>query len=177
MLKPPSATCPVIPSVGAVAPVAASAVRISSGFWHIRQELNTTKLLDHCDTWIESMGWYDTFRRAAGQTPDKALQGKLFTDADVYKLLEAFAWETAVRPDPDPVRERRLAELSALVAATQEDDGYLNTFFGPRGTRSAVHRPGARARALLRRAPVPGRCGTVEGGRRGRPDAHRDPPR
>lgn len=123
--------CPVVPSTGALAPVAASAVRISSGFWHIRQELNTTKLLDHCDTWIESMGWYDTFRRAAGQTPDKALQGKLFTDADVYKLLEAFAWETALRPDP--VRERRLAELSALVAAAQEDDGYLNTFFGPRG--------------------------------------------
>lgn len=70
MLKPPSATCPVIPSVGAVAPVAASAVRISSGFWHIRQELNTTKLLDHCDTWIESMGWYDTFRRRAGGRPD-----------------------------------------------------------------------------------------------------------
>jgi len=117
--------CPVIPSVGAVAPVAASAVRISSGFWHTRQELNTTKLLDHCDTWIESMGWYDTFRRAAGQTPDKALQGKLFTDADVYKLLEAFAWETAVRPEPrtpDMVRRFTQSQQAANTAALAGPD-------------------------------------------------------
>lgn len=131
MRNPRSAMCPVIPSVGALAPVPASSVRISGGFWRTRQDLNTTKLLDHCDTWIDSMGWYDAFKAAAGQTTDKALQGKLFTDADVYKLLEAFAWETALRPDP--VRKERLAELSALVAAAQEDDGYLNTFFGPRG--------------------------------------------
>jgi DUF1680 family protein len=125
------AISPVVPSHGAQGPVSASSVRLSGGFWRTRQDLNTTKLLDHCDTWIDSMGWYDTFRSAAGQNPDKPLQGKLFTDADVYKLLEAFAWETALRPDP--VRAARLAELSGLVAAAQEDDGYLNTFFGPRG--------------------------------------------
>src|SRR5450759_5120364 len=131
MSEPQPATCPVDPSSGALVPVAAGAVRVTRGFWQIRQELNTTKLLYHCDRWIDSMGWYDTFRLAAGQAPGRALQGKLFTDADVYKLLEAFAWETALRPDP--VRAARLAELSGLVAAAQEDDGYLNTFFGPRG--------------------------------------------
>jgi DUF1680 family protein len=126
-----NAISPVVPSAGALAPVAASAVHISGGFWRARQELNTTKLLDHCDEWIDSMGWFDAFRAAAGRPTDKPMQGKLFTDADVYKLLEAFAWEVALRPDP--VREARLAELSGLVAGAQEDDGYLNTFFGPRG--------------------------------------------
>jgi len=131
MSEPQPATCPVDPSSGALVPVAAGAVRVTRGFWQIRQELNTTKLLDHCDTWIDSMCWFDAFKTAAGKTTDKPMQGKLFTDADVYKLLEEFAWETALRPDA--VRAQRLADLSALVAAAQEDDGYLNTFFGPRG--------------------------------------------
>lgn len=122
---------PVLPSRGAQQPVAADAVELTDGFWRARQDLNTDRLLDHCDRWIDDMGWYDTFRVAAGRTPERPLRGKLFTDADVYKLLEAFAWEVARRPDP--VREQRLAELSALVAAAQEEDGYLNTFFGPRG--------------------------------------------
>lgn len=131
MPRPRQPLGPVVPSRGRQSPVAADSVRLTDGFWHTRQELNTTRLLDHADSWIDSMGWYDTFRAAAGEEPEKPLQGKLFTDADVYKLLEAFAWEVAQRPDP--VREERLKEVSALVAAAQEDDGYLNTFFGPRG--------------------------------------------
>ena len=128
--RPPELS-PVAPSLGALSPVPAGDVHVTGGFWHARQQLTTEKLLDHCDSWIERMGWYDAFRVAAGQPSGKELKGKLFTDADVYKLLEAFAWEVAQRPDP--VREARLAELSGLVAAAQEDDGYLNTFFGPRG--------------------------------------------
>lgn len=122
---------PVLPLSGAQHPVPADGVRLTGGFWHARQELNTARLLDHCDRWIDDMGWYDTFRAAAGETPDRPLRGKLFTDADVYKLLEAFAWETAQRPDPR--REERYRELTRLVAAAQEPDGYLNTYFGPRG--------------------------------------------
>jgi uncharacterized protein len=84
----PAGLSPVVPSSGAVAPVPAGDVRVTGGFWRTRQRLTTTKLLDHCDSWIESMGWYDAFRVAAGQAPGKELKGKLFTDADVYKLLE-----------------------------------------------------------------------------------------
>lgn len=131
MSHPQSGVSPVVPSTGAMTPVAASAVRLTGGFWRTRQDLNTTRLLDHCDTWIDSMGWYDTFKTAAGVGPDKPLVGKLFTDADVYKLLEAFAWEVAQRPDA--AREARIKEIAGLIAAAQEDDGYLNTYFGPRG--------------------------------------------
>jgi hypothetical protein len=134
MPRPVPVLAPVLPSTGAQTPVAADAVLLTAGFWHTRQELNTTRLLDHADSWIESMGWYDTFKAAAGLEPDRALQGKLFTDADVYKLLEAFAWEVAQRPDAR--REARLKELSALVAGAQDEDGYLNTFFGPQGRQS-----------------------------------------
>lgn len=132
MTFPTPALNPVDPSSGAERPVPADAVRLDGGYWGARQDLNTHRLLDHADRWIDEMGWYDTFRVAAGREPERPLRGKLFTDADVYKLLEAFAWEVAQRPDP--VREARLKELSALVAAAQESDGYLNTFFGPQGT-------------------------------------------
>jgi hypothetical protein len=77
------------------------------------------------------MGWYDAFRVASGQAPDRTFKGKLFTDADVYKLMEALAWDLAQRPDP--AREQRFAEITELIAAAQEDDGYLNTFYGPQG--------------------------------------------
>jgi DUF1680 family protein len=127
-----SALTPAAPSNGALAPVPADEVRLEGGFWKAREDLNRTQLLDHADRWIESMGWYDAFRVAAGESPARAMRGKLFTDADVYKLIEAFAWEVAQRPDP--VREKRLQELATLVASAQEEDGYLNTFFGPQGT-------------------------------------------
>lgn len=122
---------PVVPSSGAQFGVRSSDVTITSGFWQARQSLNTERLLDHADSWIESMGWYDAFSAAAGGTRTIPMRGKLFTDADVYKLLEAFAWEIAARPDDK--RSARLATLSRLVGNAQEEDGYLNTYFGPLG--------------------------------------------
>src|SRR5690625_3214226 len=122
---------PVLPSAGREQPVPIDAVSLDSGFWFTRQELNSKKLLSHCDEWIENMGWYDAFRVAAGEAGSRKMQGKLFTDADVYKLLEALAWETAVRPDE--WKTARLDEVSKLIAAAQESDGYVNTFHGPLG--------------------------------------------
>ena len=127
----PNHVVPVHPSRGAQSPVSASDVTLTDGFWFTRERLNTEKLLDHADRWITSMGWYDAFRVAAGGERTIPMQGKLFTDADVYKLLEGMVWEVAVRPDD--VREARIQEISELIAAAQEDDGYLNTFFGPQG--------------------------------------------
>jgi hypothetical protein len=123
---------PVAPSTGWSVPVPGEAVRFETGFWADRQALNQRVMLDHCDGWVASMGWLDSFAAAATGEPD-ARAGKLFTDADVYKLIEAFAWETGRQPDP--ARERRIGELARLVAAAQADDGYLNTYFGPRGER------------------------------------------
>jgi hypothetical protein len=125
---------PVLPSAGRSRPVPGDAVRFDGGFWAHRQSLNQRVMLDHCDTWVTRMGWLDSFAAAGRGEPDHR-QGKLFTDADVYKLIEAFAWETG--REPDPARERRIRELGRLVAAAQEPDGYLNTYFGPRRERYA----------------------------------------
>jgi uncharacterized protein len=122
---------PVIPTRGVFHPISAADVVLKDGFWAHRQKLNTDTFLDHADGWIERMGWYDAFVSAAGGTPKFPMQGKVFTDSDCYKLLEGMFWEAALRPDPR--REDRIKHLVEVIAAAQEDDGYLNTFFGHKG--------------------------------------------
>ena len=48
----------------------------------------------------------------------------VFSDSDVYKWLEAIAWELGREPSAEL---ERLAETIDLVAAAQEPDGYLNS--------------------------------------------------
>ncbi|NLT53359.1 MAG: glycoside hydrolase family 127 protein [Actinomycetales bacterium] len=55
------------------------------------------------------------------------VRGMPFTDSDVYKTLEAFAW-AAGSLDPDDKRLDRARELVALLARVQEADGYLNSW-------------------------------------------------
>lgn len=122
---------PVLPTSFKLRPLDIRDVVLTEGFWHKRQVQNTEKILDHADSWIEKLGWYDTFIAAAGGTPSRPLQGKLFTDADVYKTLEAMVWEVAARPDAK--REARIMEIALLISNAQEEDGYVNTFFGIKG--------------------------------------------
>jgi hypothetical protein len=51
----------------------------------------------------------------------------VFSDSDVYKWLEALAWET--QREPSPELERLAAETTELVAAAQQPDGYLNSYW------------------------------------------------
>lgn len=124
---------PANPSGGWSRPVPGEQVRLDSGFWHDRLTLNATVMLGHADRWVGELGWLDSFRTAARGELDHR-RGKLFTDADVYKLIEAYAWEVGRCPDPE--RESRLRSLARLVAGAQQEDGYLNTYFGPRGSQA-----------------------------------------
>jgi DUF1680 family protein len=122
---------PVSPSRGRLMPLSDQAVQLTEGFWPARQQLNATTFLPHCVEWVERMGWIDNFRQAAQGRPSVERQGKLFTDSDVYKLLEALVWE-AGRSGSDSV-ERRVQETTRDIAAAQEPDGYLNTYWGRSG--------------------------------------------
>ncbi len=72
----------------------------------------------------EETGRVDNFRKAARLLtgPHK---GRRFNDSDVYKSMEAAAY--ALRLRPDPVLEKTLDDLIALIARAQEPDGYLFT--------------------------------------------------
>lgn len=132
MIDTTAAILPVAPSTGRLHPVPGDAIQLGEGFWRRRQDLNADRFLDHCDTEITDMGWIESFALAAEGKPSRARRGKLFTDSDVYKFTEALAWEGARTGDPR--REARVREISRVIASAQEEDGYLNTFFGHQGS-------------------------------------------
>lgn len=109
-------------------PVNVDAVTLADGFWAPRIITNRTVTIPSQHAFLESTGRVDNFRRASGRKTGIGFQGDwFFNDSDVYKWLEAAAWELACRPD---------SELEALcdsvieeIAAAQQPDGYLNTFF------------------------------------------------
>jgi hypothetical protein len=124
---------PVVPSAGALRPLGGGEVRLDGGFWGERQALNAGVILDHCLEWMTRLGWVENFRLAAsGRLPD-GRGGREFSDADVYKLLEALCWEAGRPGGASPELEQTIGELSEAIAAAQEPDGYLNTRFGHQG--------------------------------------------
>ena len=122
---------PVSPSHGALRPLGPDEVTITGGFWHEKQALNSTVIIDHCESWMERIGWIGNFDRAADGTIGADHVGIEFIDSEIYKLLEAMAWELG--RTPDRALELRFNALVARVAAAQSTDGYLHTSFGREG--------------------------------------------
>jgi len=124
---------PVSPSRSALRPLGQDEVRFVGGFWAEKQELNASAVIDHCLTWMERIGWIGNFDRAADGTVAEHHDGIEFVDSEVYKLLEAMAWELGRTQDPALAETYR--SLVERVAAAQEPDGYLHTSFGREGQR------------------------------------------
>jgi uncharacterized protein len=122
---------PVVPSSSRLRPLGLADVEITEGFWGRRQEVNSEATIGHCHEWMERLGWVGNFQAAAeGRLPEDR-NGVVFTDSDVYKLMEAAAWEVGRSSSADA--DRRFIDLTAVIAPVQEDDGYLNTVFGRPG--------------------------------------------
>ncbi|MGW2830943.1 glycoside hydrolase family 127 protein [Streptomyces sp. NPDC001286] len=130
MPRTPSAQHPAGPI--RLGPDARAALRpataeVADGFWRSRREVNAGTSIPQGPGLLESAGNLHNLRLAAG-TAEGEFQGAYpFVDTDVYKWLEAAAWQLA---------QGRSAELEAdvdrivsLVAAAQQPDGYLNTWF------------------------------------------------
>jgi DUF1680 family protein len=106
-------------------------LRLDGGFWGALQETNASATLRHCLDWMEQLGWLGNFDRVAEGTTGGDRPGWQFSDSEVYKLLEALAWEHG--RTGDPVVEALLNKVVDRVAAAQDEDGYLNTCFGHAG--------------------------------------------
>lgn len=122
---------PVAPTGGVLSPLGLDNVRLTGGFWGERQELNSTAIIDHCERWVEKMGWAGNFDAALDGRLPAERTGREFADSDVYKLIEAMAWE--VGRTGDTAMDARLRALVERIAAVQEPDGYLNTNYGRPG--------------------------------------------
>ncbi|PDQ35671.1 MAG: hypothetical protein B5766_04210 [Candidatus Lumbricidophila eiseniae] len=122
---------PVLPSRGTLRPLGLNEVRITGGFWGRRQELNHDATLTHIGNRLESEGWLSNFDLAAAGMLPQGRRGAVFADSEVYKYLEALAWEIA-RSGSERL-EGTFRSIVTRVAAAQEPDGYLNTSVGRTG--------------------------------------------
>lgn len=122
---------PVQPSGGRLRPLGLDDVRIESGFLADLQGLNAAAMIDHCSSWVERAGWVDNFDAAVEGRLPQDRRGREFSDSDVYKLMEAMAWE--IGRTGDEHLEERFRSYTARIAPVQEPDGYLNTMFGRPG--------------------------------------------
>lgn len=101
-------------------------VSVGPGFWGARLETNRAVTVKHVLDECERTGRLSNFAKAAGKMEGK-FQGLLFDDSDVYKAIEGAAYTLIQHPDPE--LEKRLNEIIASIAAAQQADGYLNTYF------------------------------------------------
>jgi len=117
----------------ALLPLSNDAVRIEGGFWADKLETNRAVSLICGHDELERAGNFSNFRVAAG-LEQGSYRGTsaigvnyMFLDSDIYKWLEAVYWELGRKPSP---QLQKLADDAVrLLAAAQEPDGYLNSFF------------------------------------------------
>ena len=119
---------PVAPGRGPRRPLGLGEVEVTGGFWAGRQRVNRDATLPHIAAKLEEEGWLPNFDLAASGGAASLRRGREFADSEVYKYLEAVAWE--IGRGGDAGLEDRFRRTVARVAAAQEEDGYLNTNFG-----------------------------------------------
>jgi hypothetical protein len=101
-------------------------VQIEAGYWADRQRINREETLLAGHRQLERTGTLDNLRIAAGRLAG-TFRGLVFVDSDVYKWLEAVSWELARGPTPELAR--LAAETIDVIAAAQQEDGYLNSYY------------------------------------------------
>lgn len=109
-----------------VLPVDFSHVTIQDNFWSPRLEKLADSTLPVCIDQIENKtGRIRNFENAAKDTG--TFSGYFFDDSDVYKALEGISYHLINHPDS---ALRKTAESwVAKIAAAQQPDGYINTYY------------------------------------------------
>ncbi len=105
-------------------PVPFTSVHINEGFWKTRLDTNreVTILFDFAK--CEETGRINNFA-VAGGIVEGDFKGRRYDDSDVFKVIEGASYSLSRYPDEN--LEAYLDSVIALIAAAQEDDGYLFT--------------------------------------------------
>jgi DUF1680 family protein len=118
--------------IATFSPIDARGVTIGSGFWADRRRLNREQTIPHGFEQLRQAGNLGNLRLAAGADGRYHTIGRAigldfpFLDTDVYKWLEAAAWELGRAPDP--TLAAAADEAIGLIQRAQRPDGYLNSF-------------------------------------------------
>ena len=110
-----------------IQPVRFSEVTIEDRFWKPKQEKVATATLNACIIQTEEKsGRIRNFEKVARKQGEKH-EGIYYDDSDVYKAIEAMAYSLKNRPDA--ALEKKADEWIDKIAAAQQPDGYLNTYY------------------------------------------------
>ncbi|MEY3432844.1 MAG: hypothetical protein RL131_780, partial [Bacteroidota bacterium] len=108
-------------------PINFSQVEITDAFWKPKIEKVATKTLDACIYQTEiKTGRIRNFETVAKRNGEKH-QGIFYDDSDVYKAIESMAYAIGVTGSKS--LEQKADEWIDKIAAAQQSDGYLNTFY------------------------------------------------
>ena len=101
-------------------------VQVADGFWSARLQANRKTTIPAIFKFCESTKRIDNFSIAAKQKEGK-FTGLHFDDSDVYKAVEGAAY--MLKAHPDAKFEKYIDGVIAKIAAAQQPDGYLDTYF------------------------------------------------
>lgn len=108
-------------------PVNFSRVNITDDFWKPKIDKVATTTLEACIRQTEfKTGRIRNFEKVARNQGEKH-EGIFYDDSDVFKALEAMAY--SLKTHPDAALEKKCDEWIGKIAAAQQPDGYLNTFY------------------------------------------------
>lgn len=108
-------------------PISFTKVTVKDAFWTPWIELNRDKIIPHLFFCCEKEGRMRNFARAAGLIKGGYEGEKSFDDEDPYKTIEASAYSLQLYPDAK--LESYIDSVINLIAAAQQPDGYLSTWF------------------------------------------------
>ena len=94
--------------------------------WGERLAVNREISLPHNFDWCDKTGRFTNFAKAAGLMEGN-FEGIYFNDSDVYKLLEGTAYSLRVHPDAE--LQKKADAVIAWIAAAQEPNGYINSYY------------------------------------------------
>ncbi|GAB3968140.1 glycoside hydrolase family 127 protein [Spirosoma terrae] len=108
-------------------PVGFSQVTITDNFWKPKLDKVATATLQACITQTEQKtGRIRNFEKVARKQGEKH-EGIYYDDSDVYKAIEAMAY--SLKNLPDAAVQQKADEWIDKIAAAQQPDGYLNTYY------------------------------------------------
>lgn len=113
-----------VPVTG-ISEVPFTATHITDEFWAPRIETNRTVSIPAALYQCDINGRFDNFAIAGGLMKGEHRGDFSFDDTDPYKVIEGAAYSLAVKYDP--ALDARIDSVITLIAAAQEDDGYLTT--------------------------------------------------
>jgi len=102
-----------------------TSVKIQDKFWSERIRINREATIPAGYEQCKSTGRIDAIR--LDWKPDQEPAPHIFWDSDVAKWLEAASYSLATHPDA--TLEGQVDEVIALLAASQQPDGYINSYF------------------------------------------------